>query len=326
VYVEGTLVFDGRSYGPVGVRLKGVQSFETIDKKPSLRINVNKYAPDAEFFGLSDMTWNNMHSDYSMMHERMAYWVARRSGIPASRCNHALITVNGEFFGLYANVETIKKKMIGRWFSDNTGPLFEATDVELLAKDVPKFELVTGPDDRSLLQGAAEALGKPSADEAITAVSAFVNMEEFLQFWAVEAMVAQFDAMPYSDPGDDYYAYADPTSGRLSFIPSGIDEAFYSGQLDITAVKGLLARRCKESAPCFQKFVDRVWKILADLEAFDWKAERTRIIAQIAPHVERDTRKWYTAKDVADYQMAMWWFINDRRLELGKMIPPPSKP
>ena len=52
-----------------------------------------------------------------MMHERMAYWVARQAGgIPASRANHAQLTINGQPYGLYTNVETVKKRILRRWF------------------------------------------------------------------------------------------------------------------------------------------------------------------------------------------------------------------
>ena len=114
IYVPATLTYDGRDYGPVGVQLKGMQSFEPIDGKPSLHINIDKFAPAAAFFGLKDLTLNNMHSDFSMMHERIAYWVARQAGVPASRANHALVTVNGQSYGLYTNVETVKKHILSR--------------------------------------------------------------------------------------------------------------------------------------------------------------------------------------------------------------------
>ena len=39
----------------------------------------------AKFFGLKDLTLNNMHSDFSMMHERLAYRVYRELGLVAPR-------------------------------------------------------------------------------------------------------------------------------------------------------------------------------------------------------------------------------------------------
>ena len=50
-YVQATLTFDGRAYGPIGVHLKGMQSFQPIDQKPSLHLNID----DEVARGQSDM-------------------------------------------------------------------------------------------------------------------------------------------------------------------------------------------------------------------------------------------------------------------------------
>ena len=144
---------------------------------PSRRwINVDEYNEDAKFFGLKDLTLNNMDNDFSMMHERLAYFMARQLGIPASRANHARITVNGQFYGLYTNVETVKKQMVARWFADNTGSLFEGTDVDFVAGYIPSFELESGADDRSKLTALATALTLAAPDEALAAASAHVDL------------------------------------------------------------------------------------------------------------------------------------------------------
>jgi len=324
-YVPATLVYDGRTYGPVGLRLKGQNSFEPFDQKPSFRVGVDEYNESAAFFGIKDLTLNNMHGDLSMMHERLAYRIARDAGIPASRCNHALVTVNGQFYGLYANVESVKRRMVKRWFTDDQGTLFEATDVDFVSTYIPRYELEFGDDDRSLLYGLANALTDPSADAAIAAAAGYVDLAEFKRFWAVLSVIAQFDSFPYSIPGDDYFVYADPTSDRLAFMPWGMDETFYSGQVDVTNVYSVLARRCKESAGCFQDYADQTWAVLAQIEQADIEAERTRVAAQIAPYVVLDTRKSYTTDEVLASQAALYWFFADRRTNLQAMLPPPRQ-
>ena len=325
--VPAQVRFAGRTYGPVGVRLKGQNSFQPITAKPSLRILVDKYHDDARLFGLKDLTLNNMDDDLSMMHERLAYWIARQAGVPASRATHALLTVNGQFYGLYTNVETVKKKMVGRWFADAEGPLFEATDVDFAPAYVGQYALESGPDDRHLLVGVANALTAPSADQAITVAGNYADLDRFRRFWALCSIVGQFDSFPYSNPGDDYHVYADPTSGRLAFIPWGMDESFYSGSYHVSSnVASILARRCKESPACYQAYVDEVWDLLAMTEAIGLAAERVRVRDQIAPHVLRDTRKPYTDQEVAASQQALYWFITERRMRIGEMLPPPSSP
>jgi len=324
VYVPATLTYDGRDYGPVGVKTKGMQSWEPIDRKPSLHVNIDEFVRDASFFGLKDLTLNNMHSDSSMMHERLAYWMARQAGVPASRANHALVTVNGQLYGLYANVETVKKHILTRAFGNSTGSLFEATDVDFEAPYIPTFRLVTGPDDRTLLSGLAAALTAVNADNAMASAASFADVDQFTRFWAMCAVVGQLDSFPYSNPGDDFFAYANPATGRLAFMPWGIDESFLAGDLDVSTIHSVLAVQCKASPSCFQKFVDNVWDILALTDRLNWLAEHARVAAQIAPYVAMDTRKSYPNEQVAMFQDDMWWFMSDRRERIATWIPPAS--
>lgn len=324
-YVPGFLVYDGREYGPVGIRLKGQNSFQPIGEKPSFRINIDEFVDNAKFFQLDDLTLNNMVEDFSMMHERLAYLVARQFG-PASRANHALISLNGEFYGLYTNVETVKWHMLSRWYSDPYGALFEAEDVAHVPADIDSFDLEDGPDDRSLLRGLSEALTIESPDEALAAARDYVNMEQFRRYWAMSVMVGQFDGFPYSDPGDDYFAYADPETGKLQFLPWGMDETFYSGSYDVTQVHSRLAKKCLASTSCYQKFVDRTWEALDVVEDMDLAGERSRVAEQIAPYVAMDEKKPYSGEKVTEFQTQLRYFIEGRRTHLSEMLPEESSP
>jgi CotH kinase protein/Lamin Tail Domain len=325
-YVPVTLTFDGRDYGPVGVHLKGMQSFEPIDQKPSLHVNIDKFVDGAAFFGLKDLTLNNMHSDPSMMHERVGYWVARQvGGVPASRANHAMVTINGQLYGLYANIETVKKRILSRWFTDDSGPLFSATDVDFTAAYVPSYELVSGPDDRATLAGVAAAMTLATPDQQIAAAAQYVDIDEMTRFWAFCAVVGQFDSFPYSDPGDDYFAYADPTTHKLSFMPWGMDETFLSGDLEIVKkMHAPIANACMASPSCFQTYVNQVWDILGKVEALDWTTEHDRVATQIAPYVAMDSKRHYTDADVAHGQSDMRFFVSERRTHISTMIPAAS--
>jgi len=322
-YVQATLVYDGRSYGPIGLRLKGMDSFQPFSQKPSLRINVDEYVPKAKFFGLKDLTLNNMDNDPSMMHERLAYYVARSVGLPASRSNHALVTVNGQLYGLYANVETVKRVFLERWFMDASGPLYEATDVDFTANYIPRYELDSGTDDRTLLSGLANALTIADADQAIAAADPFVNIDEFQRFWAMCSMVGQFDSFPYSQPGDDYFVYADPLTHRLHFMPWGMDETWQSSSYPVTNIHSILAQKCTASPACFRAYVNHVWDILSITESMNLVAERDRVAAQIAPFVVMDTRKPYSNDMVTSWQGAIRYFLLHRRDQLSQMLPPP---
>jgi spore coat protein CotH len=276
----------------VGVRLKGSGSFEPIDRKPSFRINVDEYVPDAKFYGLKDLTLNNMHDDPSMMHERLAYWVARHAGIPASRATHAMVSLNGQPPALYANVETVKSRMLGRWFKNREGALYSATDVDFTSAFIPLYELESKVDDRSLLEGLARALTMPSPDQAMAAAASYLNVEAFQNYWAFTAIVAQMDGMPYSMPGDDYFVYANPDDKKLYILPWGVDETMGADDVDVVKdVQSVLARTCAASPACLRGFVNKCWALLNNMESMNWVGEHDKVAQQIAPLVRLDQRK-----------------------------------
>lgn len=321
-WVPGTIVIDGESFGPVGVKLKGQNSFQPIDEKPAFRINVDEYIEGVTLYGLQDMTFNNMVSDASLMHERLAYLVMREAGLPASRSNHMTVTFNGELYGLYANVETVKPRMIKEYFDDNNGTLFDATDVDFAPQYVGAYEISNGPDDRTLLEGLARALTIADPDQALAAASEFIDLEHFQRYWAAASVVGHFDGFPYSLPGDDYKLYADPTTRKLWFIPWGMDETFFAADFSPMQVNSVLARRCLESTSCTQGYVDLVWEIQAMTEELGLEQIRAEVQEQIAPYVDDDGRKPYSAAEVAEGQRQMGYFIRGRRETLGWHLPP----
>ena len=309
-YVEGAFTFDDRTFEPVGVRLKGENSFQGIHRKPAFKIKFDTFVEGGEFLGLEELTLNNMVSDTSMMHERMAYLVYREAGVPASRAHHARVYLNEEFYGLYANVETVDRRLIRRWFEDDQGTLFEGWDVEFHDDWVDAFQLEFGEDDRTAIQGLTDALEIGDADDALTAAEQYVDLDAFLHFWAISAVVGQFDAYPYHY--DDFHLYFDPVSGVLHFLPWGTDESF-DPNVHVGAIAGLLAARCFESSACLE---DWAWDVLDGLdlvEGIDWVQEFDDVAAQIEDSVAEDDHKPYFPVQVLAGQASMLEFIETRR-------------
>ena len=309
-YTEGSFTYDGREFGPIGVRLKGENSFLGIHEKPSFKLKFDVYVDGGEFLGLEELTLNNMASDMTMMHERLCYQVFREADVPASRAHHARVFVNDDFYGLYVNVETVDRRLIRRWFEDDGGTLFEGWDVDFYPEYVDAFQLEFGEEDRSAIAGLAEALEMEDADEALEAAEEFVDLEAFGHFWAVTAVTGQFDAYPYHP--DDFHLYHDPTSGVLHFLPWGTDESFLGGY-SVGWIMGRLAIRCTESPSCLEDWAWDVWDTLDRVEEMDWLAEFDRIDEQIADSVAEDDRKPYGGVIVAMAQADMREFMEIRR-------------
>ncbi len=338
-WVEASFEYDDRVYSPIAIRLKGENSFEDFRSKPSIKVDFNRYQ-DFDLRGLNGVTLNNMNDDYSMMHERVVYRVYREFGVPSYRANHALLyvkEVNDEgtvlsdrFYGLYALLENANDDMIARWFDDPDGTLWEIWDADFYDGYVPCpntygsagcFQLEYGEENREPIQAVADAM-ELSGDAAIEAADPYFDWEAWVKYWAVGAVVAQYDSYPYASPGDDCHVYHDPTSGKLVFMPHGADETFYYATHDFTSVNGIVAQRCKASTSCRTAFIEATWAALTRAEEWDWLAYFDYVHDQIEPWVEEDTNHWYGDDYVVYYQDYMREFIRTREAELEAVLGP----
>jgi hypothetical protein len=329
-WVPASLVYEGRSYGPVGVNLKGTSSFQPIDGKPGFRVNINKFVKGAKFFGIKEFLLNNMTTDPSMLRERLAYWIGRQiGGVPSSRSNHAWVTMNGAPLGLYATVEEPKENLMAYYFTDATGPVYTINYADFQSAYIPAFELQDGTNDLTLINAATAALAMQPADAAIAAVASSVNLGEFERYWSLMVLVGHWGGWPYAPAGEPVGAnagtYADPTSHQLYFIPEGINDAFSTADFDfINQVKSVLAAACAGAPSCFQGFSGQLNELLSKAEQLGWAGEEQRVAAQIASSVQMDTKKPYSNADVAMYQQQVGYFMTGRRTFINEYLLPPG--
>lgn len=318
-YVRASLSVFGRVWSPVAVRCKGENSFLPITQKCSLKVKLDEYVDGGAFLGLHELTLNNMSNDPSMMHERVAYRMYREAGVPAARSNHAWVTLNGAPYGLFANVETVNRDLLARWYADPEGSLWEVHDVDFTDDYIASFTAEYGVDDRTDLQGAADAL-EGSGAAAFLALTHHMSVESFINYWAVSAVVGQFDSYPYSSPGDDCHVFDAPASGVLEWLPHGVDETFSFPSNDVTGVNGAVARRCLEFTPCRQIFEERVWEVQAMAEDLDLLGYARDVRAQIGDYALDDPNRPYDAEAVDSYQELMLSFIAGRAEALPEWV------
>jgi spore coat protein CotH len=314
-YVRGELRYGNEVVSEIGVRIKGEGSLRTLDEKAAFKLKMDKFVPDQAFRGLRRMTFNNMVEDPSFLAERLAYEVFRAADLPAPRCNSALIYVNDEFFGVYANVEAEDKTFLRRWFADDDGNLYEEGQVDFEPGAESAFDLETNEtaNDRSDLRAMIEQLDSASTASFATDMSGVLDMPHFLRFTAAEALVNQWDMYGYTVfYPNNFRLYHDPTSSTFVFLPWGMDMsmkpfrdsgkphiAIYElarrgdwAQQPVTA--GLIFRRCLESSECRPLYSAAVRELVDIYEAAELEAKAERYYEQIAPHVRMDPRSEYS--------------------------------
>lgn len=314
-YVTGTLRYGTETVSNIGVRIKGEGSSRPLTAKAALKLKFDEFVDGQSFRGLRRLTLNNMVEDPSFLAERLAYHVFRLANLPAPRCNSALVSVNGEAYGLYANVEAEDKTFLRRWFASDDGNLYEEGQVDFVPGAETQFDLETNEkeNDRTDLATLIQLVSTATPENFMEHVGQKLDMEHFLRFTAAEAAVNQWDMYAYTVfwP-NNFRIYHDPTTRRFVLLPWGMDLSMkpyrdsgkpFIGVFSLArqydrpngrVTAGLLFQRCLESAPCKTALSHALEEIASVYEnaGLEQLAERYR--EQIEPHVRADPRKEYS--------------------------------
>jgi spore coat protein H len=231
--VSANLIFDGNPVDNVGIRIKGfIGSVQDINGKPGFSIKVNEFVPGQDLFGVKKFTIDNAIQDPSFMSEHIGFELWRRAGIPAQRTAFARLTFNGVYYGVYVVNESVNTNFLQRNFEDGLGNLYEGVfGIDVL--DVNTADLDTNEEinDRSDLQALADIISNVPDEQFVAAVSEVLDVDEFLRYWAIEALTYHWDG--YAEFGtfgccspNNYYLYHEPSLDRILFMPHGIDQLF----------------------------------------------------------------------------------------------------
>lgn len=127
--------------------------------------------------------------------------------------------------GVYSNVEPVRRPFLEALFGDASGNLYEGQASDFDRETVAAMDLDTNEskNDRGDLERVVAAL-EPPDDALLPALGAAIDLDQFRDFWAIEALIGHWDG--YSGNANNYYAYHDTIRDRFVFIPWGTDQAF----------------------------------------------------------------------------------------------------
>lgn len=238
-YYAANVSFDGELFEQVGVRSRGKGSRDP--NKPGLRLDFNRYGRDREFHGMKSLVLDNEVQDASLLREVLAYGVFEAMGLPAPQVAYTRVTVNGDYWGVYAQTEDVRKAFLkARFGSDDDGNLFAyewagAWDLSWRGEDpalyVPEpFEPQTNEDDldASALVALIRTVNEAPDETLLRDVSAFIDVERFLSYVATENALAESDGFLGDQGMNNFYLYQSESGTRFTLIPWDKDTAFRS--------------------------------------------------------------------------------------------------
>ncbi len=304
--VEGSLGFEGAWFPRVGVSIKGVWgSLRSIHAKVALKIDMNDYpgtdGTGHHLRGLEHVTLNNMVQDPSGIHEAVGYEFLRSLGLPAPRTGWARLVLNGEDRGFYLLVEAIDERFLARWYDDPSGRLWEgAYGVDLRADDLEEFQYDAGPDplDLSGLAAVAEVLDGAPTDAGIAALEARVDLDQFLDVMAFEAIALHWDG--YST-ANNYRLYEDPTTGRITMIPWGLDQTWVDAYYGPWDGFGLVFQFCIANVECRRRYDDALVRMADAADAAGLPERALELNRFTRPQLASDPFREYTLETHVAY-------------------------
>jgi hypothetical protein len=282
---------------PIGVRLKGAASFQSIDRKPALKIRFDgPCGGDRRFFGRTALTLNNLVQDRSSLRELLGYLVFRTAGVPSPRTGYARLEINGKPYGLYVDLETVDDDFLARHFGDPSGPLYEGTlEVDLRPDDLWSFELDEGDSPERAELAALIDRAQAPGDSIFYGPEPLIDRDAFVRFLAASAVTGDWDG--YWKP-NNYRLYYEPTARLWYFLPWGLDQVWL---LDRTAFDGvgLLIEKCMSSRRCLREYLAELERVTALAGVLDLDETMARAIALVGDDVAADPRRPYPIEEVA---------------------------
>jgi spore coat protein CotH len=239
-YYAANFSVDGVAVAQVGIRSRGEGS--RSEEKPGLKVDFNKYVPGQEYYGYKSLVIDNLTQDASMLRERLAFLVFEAMGIASPRNAHARLTVNGQYWGLFALVEPVSKPFLKGRLGEESGNLFDYEwrfhyDFSWLGdastEYVPlPFEPETNEDHPDVADGLVafvRAINETPVAGFAAAIGPRIDVDRFLTYVATENALAEADGIVGNQGLNNFYLYEYGQKNRFVFIPWDKDNTFRSG-------------------------------------------------------------------------------------------------
>lgn len=297
---EGTLLWTN-----VAVHLKGqLGSFRSIDDKPALTLNFDKWADDQKFHGLQKISLNNSVQDPSYVNEKICREIYNAAGVPTPRSDYATMELNGNYLGLFVLTEGWNKQFLARYFRNTKGNFYDLGGGRDVNKPLPA-NFGQDPTNHAVLQRATAAANESDHAKRIARLRETLDLDRFIKLTALDVMMWNWDG--YAINRNNYRIFHDLESNRLVFFPHGVDQMFWKANGPIvTGRSGLVVKSLLETEEGRDLYLHSFSEARA--KVFDVKAITNRI-ARLALRLQPVVAKGGIA-EFAQFQSSLNLFRN----------------
>jgi spore coat protein CotH len=188
------------------IRLKGNTTYWDPEDKMQFQIGFHRNDDHGHFLGQRRLAFDAATANIHMLRDRLSLAIMRDMGIDAPCANNARLVVNGEYYGLFTNLEKLDEIFLERVFDDPTGDLWDRHSWELKTNEKSSND--------SRLLALIEA-------ETIEELETYLDVEQALQVFAAEAIIPNGDG-PWAG-GLNFFLYDDPLRNKFVLLPWDLD-------------------------------------------------------------------------------------------------------
>jgi len=216
----------------IGFRARGNTSLAS--QKKSFKLDYNRIIPGQKFQGLEEMNLNGEHNDVSIMRSFLAQKLLRSAGLPSSRTSYVKLFINGEYKGLYLNVEHLDDEFLDlRFPGQANGNLWKCAygaDLSWWGSNPTNYqsiyELKTNKDsaDYSALLNFIDVLNNTPSSSFVCDIQEVFDVDLFLRNIALEILMGQWDGYAYNK--NNYYLYQREGDSKMVYLSYDLDNTF----------------------------------------------------------------------------------------------------
>ncbi len=227
----------------IGLRFRGNTSRDKAKK--SFKVSFNTYVAGRKYQGFEKLNLNAETNDPSMLRSRLMWDLLKEKGVKSSRSNHVEVFINGDYYGLYQNIEHIDEEFVESWFGNNSGNLYKClypANLDYISDDPEDYKLApfggrtyelktnTTQDDYSDLAAFIEFLNQSSDYEFDCDIESYFNVYSYLKIAAIDVLTGNWDGYIYNQ--NNFYLYFNPLTRQFEYIPYDLDNTWGIDWLD----------------------------------------------------------------------------------------------
>jgi hypothetical protein len=216
----------------VGFRVRGNTSRNA--HKKAFKVSFNEYTQGKKFKGIEKMNLIGQHNDPSLLRYWMSLTTLTNNNLISSRSSYIKLYINGQYKGVYLNVEHIDDEFLQkRFIGDDQGNLYKCTwgaDLNYQGGNQSlyygAYELKTNKaaNDYSELIQFIQTLNSISDTDFPCFIEDNFEVELYLQTLAAEIIIGHWDGYAFNK--NNYYLYQQPSNAKFVFIEYDMDNTF----------------------------------------------------------------------------------------------------